>query len=69
LFSKNNIELLFSCYSCLEKIKNKNYDILNLDEKNINWITEQEAIEYAAKNKIQICEFIHNKNILMKYDF
>lgn len=73
------LELPYCCYDCLmilqsgnciknnifyeiEKNKSKK-ELLNL---NSGWKNETEAIDYANKNNIIICEFIKNEDTLNK---
>jgi hypothetical protein len=76
------IEYPYWCFECYQYIKNNNFDVyenklkllLNeINNKNIfiliekyGWISERNAIEYAKKNKIDINEFIQNKDLIEK---
>ena len=80
-FDTKELQLLYSCYDCIEKLRNKkNLEIKNILEEEVNnnsnefllnnleWKNKMEAINYARDNNILLQEFISNDNIL-KYNF
>lgn len=80
-YDTSELQLLYSCYDCLETLRNKeNLEIKNILElevtnnsnelllNNFKWKNKIEAINYARDNNILLQEFISNNNIL-KYNF
>jgi hypothetical protein len=57
----------FIANKIIEEVKNKSKT--ELIESNNRWKTYHEAIEYASEKKIDIHEFISNRNLLKYFEY
>ena len=77
-FKPYNIKLRLPCFSCFQSQNQNNEDMItnmlnilttndikDLLSENFGWLTQEDAIQYAKINGINIIEIINSKNITL----